>query len=240
MVKKALGVSFEDAKKEIEKVLNINEPQKINNEKQIDPNILRKLYRESKPITRQDLAGRYLKNRGLLFIENTGLRFHPSVYEPETRTKMPCLLATFKNNGKAITLHRIFLDEYGQKAPIEKPKKTMPVLGKMAGGAIELAEYDEVLGIAEGIETALAVMLYFEIPCWATLNSTLLEQWNPPAVKKIYIFGDNDKSFTGQKAAYTLANKIYKYYRVEVMIPEEVGSDWLDIYNKEKNLTCNL
>jgi putative DNA primase/helicase len=52
----------------------------------------------------------------------------------------------------------------------------------------------------------------------------------------VFIFGDNDKSFTGQSAAYQLANKltVLRKMEVEVLIPDGVGTDWLDELNARK------
>jgi putative DNA primase/helicase len=45
----------------------------------------------------------------------------------------------------------------------------------------------------------------------------------------IVIFGDNDKNFCGQEAAYTLAKILHKQeYPVTVNIPPLPGQDWLD------------
>ena len=63
--------------------------------------------------------------------------------------------------------------------------------------------------MAEGVETALAVEALYGLPCWATANANQLEKFMPPeGVKSISIFGDNDSSYTGQKAAYVLANRL--------------------------------
>jgi putative DNA primase/helicase len=87
-----------------------------------------------------------------------------------------------------------------------------------------------VLGIAEGIETALGALKRTGVPTWAAYSATLLEQFQPPeTVKKIVIFGDNDESFTGQKSAFVLAHRLKREgFDVEVRIPDCVGTDWAD------------
>ncbi|WP_246102645.1 toprim domain-containing protein [Methylobacterium terricola] len=78
-----------------------------------------------------------------------------------------------------------------------------------AGAAIRLFDHGPVLGIAEGVETALAAASLFGILCWAAINSTLLAKWEPPPnVETVIVFGDSDASFAGQAAAYALAHRL--------------------------------
>ena len=86
------------------------------------------------------------------------------------------------------------------------------------------------LGIAEGIETALAASQRFGVPIWAATNAVLLEAWVPPeGVERVVIVGDNDASFTGQAAAFGLARRlVQKGLTVEIRIPDQVGKDWAD------------
>ncbi len=47
------------------------------------------------------------------------------------------------------------------------------------------------------------------------------------------VYGDNDESYTGQKAAYTLAFKLKsKGYIVNVVLPEKQGEDFNDLLIK--------
>ena len=86
------------------------------------------------------------------------------------------------------------------------------------------------LGIAEGIETALAASQRFGVPVWSATNAVLLEAWVPPqGVERVLIAGDNDASFTGQAAAFGLARRlVQKGLAVEIRIPDQVGKDWAD------------
>ena len=131
--------------------------------------------------------------------------------------------------GKAVTIHRTYL-QAGKKAPIESPKKLMPHNGTLQGAAVRLFEPElGVLGISEGIETAIASTQLFKVPTWAAVSANMMEQWEPPkGIEKVFIFGDNDANFTGQKAAYVLANRLsIKGISVTVKIPDNIG-DWAD------------
>ena len=99
-----------------------------------------------------------------------------------------------------------------------------------AGSAIRLGEAGEVLGVAEGIETALCAMSRFEIPVWSCISSSIMSKWEPPTgVEEVVIFADNDRKFGGQAAAYNLAHRLsVKGLRVSVKVPKLVGSDWAD------------
>ena len=168
---------------------------------------------------------RYLNARGIKTVPQD-VRFCSSCREPDTKRTYPAMVAMVRDReGKAITLHRTYLDGTG-KAKIESPKKLMPGISKLQSVAIRLMPVGETLGIAEGIETALSAAERFKVPVWAAVNSGILETFLPPeGVKGVIVLGDSDENYTGQKAAYKLANSLYiKGYCVRVNIPEK--GDW--------------
>jgi putative DNA primase/helicase len=60
---------------------------------------------------------------------------------------------------------------------------------------VRLARAGTVLGLAEGVETALAAMQIFEVPVWASLGGSRLGAITiPPGVTKIILFGNRDKA----------------------------------------------
>lgn len=185
------------------------------------------LWKSSVPLAVGDPVCNYLQSRGLkLTPEN--VRYCATCYNKDENRYMDAMIANFMGpDGKGVTIHRTYL-ENDRKANIEKPKKLMPHAGEMAGGAVRLFPYKDVLGIAEGIETAIAAAQLFGIPTWAALSAGMLEQWEPPEVGEVIIFGDRDNSYTGQKAAYVLANRLaIKGVNVNVEIPISTG-DWAD------------
>jgi putative DNA primase/helicase len=127
-------------------------------------------------------------------------------------------------------LHYTYLATSGQKASVEKPRKLSPgAIPK--GGAVRLFNSAETMGIAEGIETALSAAQLFDVPVWAATNADLMRAWVPPKTAKcIIVFGDNDSSFTGQEAAWSLARRLkLQDYHVDVRIPELPDTDWNDV-----------
>ena len=236
LVMKVLNVDFKGAAMAIEGIIGKCDKKPINNGIQYNPKIMRQMYRDSRPLTGKCLASDYLKMRGLSVYPPT-LRYLRDCYEPSTKEKIPAMLATFSlPDSEAVTLHRTFLTLTGAKADLENAKLTMPRKKPIAGGAVRLFPVEgDTLGIAEGIETAIACYEAMNnVPVWAALNTSLLAAFEPPeGIKTVIIFADNDFNYAGQKAAYTLANKLsLKKYEVDVEVPELVGNDFLDMLLK--------
>lgn len=199
---------------------------------------LRRVWAEAKPLQAGDEAMRYLAGRGLSVetIPNC-LRLHPAMpyFEDDKEVgKYPAILARVVGpDGAGLALHRTYL-QGGKKAPVTSPRKLMA--GKpVAGGAIRLAPAGEWLGVAEGIETALAASALFGCPVWSVVSANGIEAFEPPAgVKTLTIFSDNDSNFTGQAAAYAAARRLsQRGIACEVAIPPFVG-DWLDVLNRRE------
>jgi putative DNA primase/helicase len=134
-------------------------------------------------------------------------------------------------DGALSTLHRTYLTNDGRKAPVTEPRRLVPgIIAK--GAAIRLGPAGDVLGIAEGIETALSATALFGVPCWAAVSDARLAAWQPPPeAKRIIVFGDNDPNYAGQSAAYALARRLRSDERVvEVQIPTELGADWNNVH----------
>ncbi|MFZ2587632.1 MAG: toprim domain-containing protein, partial [Alphaproteobacteria bacterium] len=86
------------------------------------------------------------------------------------------------------------------------------VVNTTNGAAVRLAEPSEMLAVAEGIETALAVQLATKIPTWATVSAHGMKTLEiPNSVKYLYIAHDHDVSGTGQRSAEALAMRIHHY-----------------------------
>lgn len=188
------------------------------------------IWQRSRPIDNGPVSA-YLASRGLAY-SGSELRFVPDLFNTDTGTEHPAMIARVRDTeGKGQTLHRTYLTWDGQKAAVEKPRKLMR--GEFPkGGAVRLFSAGEVLGVAEGIETALAASMLFGVPVWSTISEGLLQAWQPPQeAKHVIVFGDNDKNFVGQHAAYALARRLSLEggVKVEVRIPDCVSWDWNDV-----------
>jgi len=193
------------------------------------------LWGKAMPVREADPAGLYLTSRLRRFPDRTGLRYQPRCPYPEGET-WPAMLAIFVDaDGTPSGLHRTYLTAEGRKAPVVSAKLS---LGRLRdGGAVRLtSSYGDTLGIAEGIETALAASLMFGVPCWAALNANRLAAWVPPSgVRKVTIFADNDDNFTGQTAAFDLAARLEgNGLSVHIETPTDTGRDWADMLMRQR------
>lgn len=244
LVMKANKVPFAEAKRMIESLLptaEISIP-KAGRGSQLDArHHIERIWCDANPLDGFDPGSLYLASRGLKMAKYpTQLRWIAKTgyaHEDKTKTWHPALLAKMVSpDAKTWTVHRTFLDRDGRKAKVPTVRKLMP--GSVPrGGAVRLASSAETMGIAEGIETALAASMLFEVPVWSALNAGNLVHWvPPPTARNIIVFGDNDPSFTGHYSAYALAHRLSSEgYHVEVRIPETEATDWADEWAAENS-----
>ena len=234
LLEKFKGWTFKEAAYQVELIAgNVAAQQiKIESDDAKKMAAVKRVWNEAEPVRKGDPVWKYLNRRVGIELVPACLRFHPALpyVEDERVDYFPAMVAAVtSHDGKGIGVHRIYLNSSGDKAPVEKSKKLMT--GKpMNGASVKLSVAGEILGIAEGIETALSAARKFSIPTWAAVSAGLMEQWLPPeGVKTVIVFGDNDASFTGQASAFALAKKLrLKGINAEVRIPEIVGTDWAD------------
>lgn len=171
------------------------------------------VWARARPLDGEDLASRYLKSRNIdLPIYPAALRFlsdMPFYPDGGGMRLLPCMLAKFAAaDGKSAILHRSFLEEPGRRATGIKKGVLMPGVVP-PGGAVRMGEASETMGVAEGLETAMAASILHNLPVWACLSTTGLMKWEPPDLcRHVLIFGDVDPKFGGQMAAYALAHKL--------------------------------
>ena len=188
---------------------------------------------------------RYLAARGLTLADTDPdvLRLHPQLayFEAgDNRGAFPALLSVVQGaDGQRLTLHRTYLAADGRgKAPVTSARKLLPPVAPLAGAAIRLYAATTTLGVAEGVETALAAHHLSGQPVWAALNATLLERFvPPPGLTQVTIWADRDRHEAGQRAAGRLQARLQaRGIEAEVRLPpgpipaERSGVDWADVW----------
>lgn len=215
---------------------------------------LLKRWQEAVPLT--DPASRplwvYLASRGLSghqIVNNPAVRFHPALpyyakAEDGSKERIgdyPAMLwLMLDEHHRPATLHRTYLTPGGKKLPVDNPKKlaSHPSDRNLAGGGIPLFEAGKVLGVGEGIETALAANRGSGMPVWSTYSAALMAKFTPPAgVEQLVIWADLDRSGRGLEAAKELKRRMWeigvpaKILVPTLEIPENAkGVDWNDVW----------
>lgn len=178
---------------------------------------------------------KYLENRGLNM--PPGLLWHPSVdYRGKNQViaQYPAMVAPLTREGRFLTCHITYLKD-GSKAPVDSCRKILPGPCRNNGAAVELYPAEPTIGIAEGIETAIAAQMLYGIPTWAALSAALLKAFTPPSsVRRLVIFGDNDRNHTGQAAAHALASRLHGRFEIDVKFPSQIGHDFNDVLLERK------
>lgn len=173
----------------------------------------------------------YLSSRGLEVAP--GLLFARDVEyrdDGEVIGRYDAMLAPITRADRWLTFHVTYLHR-GRKAPVTPCRKILPAHGSVTGGGVALYAAAEYMGVAEGIETAIAAKMLHGTPMHAALNTALLAKWQPPPVaKSVWIYADHDENAAGHAAAWTLCHRLRTQgLRAEVVMPEQVGADWNDV-----------
>jgi hypothetical protein len=156
------------------------------------------------------------------------LRFHAALFCPEVGREFPALVArvTTVSGNKAIGIHRIWFRP-GEPKAIKKMRLggcTEPVCIRLwSDDAVTLT-----LGIAEGVETALAAAQRFA-PMWSTIDAGQMTKF--PVVRGIEsltVFADHDQ--VGLAAAKAVGQR-YRQAGVNAnfLRPKRVGEDFNDV-----------
>lgn len=228
--------TFPKAAREVERVLGLSsadEKHEFNDESKRQA--IRRVWKEASPIIQGDKVWEYLVNRAGITSIPKSLRFHPNLFYDKQHSFPAMVALVTMPDGTPTNLHRTWLDGKGGKAPIEDNKKVMA--GPIKTASIRLAPVGRHLGLAEGIETALAAASFSKLPVWACISANGMQQWEAPeGVEEVTIFADNDENYTGQNAAYALARRLAMGgMKVEVAVPAKVGTDWADVAAEERD-----
>lgn len=198
-----------------------------------------RLWNSARPVTRPCPAGLYLEGRGLEVPDTDALRFVPSLdyWDDSGRVgAFPAMLgAVTSPGGELVALHRTYLTRSGQKAPVPTVKKLTRAAGPTAGASIKVGQPAPrpdgclAIGVAEGIETALAAARLSGVTVWPCVSAHGLTSFEvPDQVRNLYVFADHDASGVGQRAGQALAARAAAAGLVaRVVLPDGPG-DWND------------
>lgn len=273
LLQRATGKSFYGVLKEVDECLNGTQqqakPPRIMPVQPVEPTPeevaahaakllvrIANLWNAGKSVDLKDIP--YYQARGIdprILAEVTDVRFMASLgYFTAVKRELvklgsyPAMLALMRNvKGDAVAVHRTWLSsDKKDKAPVESAKKLSESPG-VSGAAIRLfdAAGSDVLGLTEGIETALAVRQLAQgrhwpelgkIPVWACFAERNVRSFQIPAellntLTKVVVFADNDESNKGLEAAQAFKERMaldHPNIEVVVKLPPVVGWDWLD------------
>lgn len=198
-----------------------------------------KLWTGAQPLTESCTAGIYLDRRGLCVPVTDALRFVPHLeywHEGQCLGTFPAMLGAVTDPaGELVTIHRTYLTTEGKKAAVPTAKKLCPAAGAVRGASIKIGQTSRRpggrlgLGVAEGIETAIAAMILGGVSVWSCVSTSGLMGFEvPDGAGNLYIFADNDESGAGQQAAEKLAKRtVMQGVTTRILTPPTVG-DWND------------
>lgn len=196
------------------------------------------IQRQAREVKIGDPVAEYLRNR--LGVEGrlvpSCLRYHPAlpyVHEGNAIGDFPCMLAPLvQADGSIVAWHRTYLTAGGHKAAVPgAAKKLTPASGLVKGSSIRLFEpNDAAIGVAEGIETAIAAFLCSGLPTVATYSAGNLAAYLwPKAIRRLVIFADADEA--GAKAAAELKARVTQAgVSASIIAPSTPGHDWADVW----------
>lgn len=241
LVRRKLGLSYGEACKLIDDIIGRGPPARIAPRPARSDGRHARLARleavvaaATRPgIVRIYLAGRGLRTAPPVLLGHPALPYH---HDGKPWGRFAAMVAPIAGpDGGLQSLHRTYM------ADVPARKKVMPPVDSIRGGAVRLFPAGPALGVAEGIETAIAAHELFNLPVWAAISAGGLESFQPPAdVTRLRVFADHDVNFVGQKAAYSLAQRLAGQIEVEISVPPKPGSDWLDVLNEDGGSADNV
>jgi putative DNA primase/helicase len=164
----------------------------------------------------------YLRSRSITLHVPPSLRFG-WVTRPDRHPSPAMIAGVQAPTGKIVAIQTMLLTRGGRKAAVAVPRNATGILG---AGAVRFAKPMNVLGLAEGIETALSAQQLYRVPSWACLGAGRMHRVAiPDHIRELHLFGDNDDPGRGavQRAAYENRDR-----RVVLRFPLENYKDWND------------
>lgn len=208
---------------------------------------MREIWRSGKPLAEVEAVRRWWDRRAGFIPDCPDLRAVRSL-RCTGHADMPAMVALVRDaKGAVINMHRTYLRGDGQKPDGMADNRRVMPMPMPDGCAVRLSPAAAHMGIAEGIETAVACRAMFGVPTWAGLNARNMSHFvPPPEVQRLTIYGDLDGSYTGQAASFELARALTAKRKqwtphlvVEVKVygltvePNAWDRDWDDLLMKK-------
>lgn len=129
-------------------------------------------------------------------------------------------------DGKVIAIQQTWLNSDGDKAAAKRL-----TTGNLGSGAVRLGAASRIMGLAEGVETALSATQMVGMTVWASLGASRLHNVELPAdVEEVHVFVDNDEP--GRAAAKRTADvHTHAGRSVYLRSPPDQCGDWNDFLN---------
>jgi hypothetical protein len=177
------------------------------------------------------IAENYLRKRGITAPFGDQLRYHPDCWHGHIAQRLPAMIAAVTHlHGSGLpAIHRTYLAPDGAGKATVSPAKTM--LGRTAGGCVQLAHGGDALVVSEGIETALSLLsglLAESATVVAALSASGVRSLElPPHPGRLVLAPDGDSA--GREAAQALGERaLLLGWSVSMMDPGD-GVDWNDV-----------
>ena len=250
LIMETQGFDYATACKQIDEILGRNYEFKTTTKRPDTP--LKEMLANRFSGLKRELKGtqveKYLNSRGIYELPRMSVKQHEAVKDSETGQFYKAMFAVATNENMEVAYsHATYLED-GRKANITTNKRMVTVNNfnkpchscgttHAANVAIRMFEHDTVLGISEGIESALSAKQLFNVPTWAVLNTSIMKAFKAPnGVKTLIIYADNDRNGAGLAAAFACGHKnILANNDVEKVIirtPEKPDSDFNDMLLK--------
>jgi len=184
-------------------------PASVRNAREAEIRRAQSLWKDAEPNSHHDTdtVAYYLKSRGITL-------------------PVPVVIRRWKVNGIISALHQ----RDGTLTAVQTRTATgrRNTYGWLGSGAVQLAPpLNGELGLAEGVESALAATELTGIPCWAVLGAERLDQiFIPPDVRRVHLFADNDAA--GQFALQKATKRYKRWFAVRQCTPVGV-KDYNDL-----------
>ena len=156
------------------------------------------------------------------------LRFIAGLEHTTRPTRHPAVIAAVHDSSGAVSaIQRIWPADDGRAKAALDPAKAS--LGPMRDGAVRLGAPSSMMGLAEGVETALSASRLFSLPVWASLGASRLRSvWLPKMARTVVVFADNGEA--GLRLAHEAATRLRRQGRKAFVQPPARGfGDFNDV-----------